>query len=217
MLYFFWIIGGFSTNFSALWDQNKRQNRDTPIIQKILNSEHFWNTDGFAHDDLWRCETKKFDKIVIPLLSKIFWYQNISERQNGSPTMFFGDLGQKDFHGKTWHPLLILFFRTRKFLKHKSVPHEVFRYRETKPFRRKVAEFLFYAKSFWMTQFSWIFEGFPTKNSAPWDKKVQKSCDSLLCKIFSIPKDFWSTRVLLRIFLVLWDKNDQQNCDTPII
>ena len=124
---FFWIIGGFSTNFLALRDKNNRQNRDTPIIQQILKPEQFWNTNGFAHDDFWRCETKKFDKIVIPFLSKNFWYQNISETQNGSPTMFSGDLGQKNFDGKTWHPLLIhIFFRTRKFLKHKSVPPRSF-------------------------------------------------------------------------------------------
>ena len=68
-----------------------------------------------------------------------------------------------------------------------------------------------------MTKFLWITEGFPTKISAPWDKKVQKSRDSLLSKIFSIPEDFWTTRVPLGNFLVLWDKNDQQNRDTRII
>ena len=163
--------------------QNNRQNRDTPIIQQTLKPEQFWNTDGFAHDDFWRCETKNFHKIVIPLLSKNFWYQNVSERQKGSPTTIFGDVKQKSsaklwypyyrktfdtrtflkdrrvrprcssviwdkkkFDGKTWHSLLIhIFFRTRKFLNHKSVPHEVFRYRETKTFPRNVAELLFYA------------------------------------------------------------------------
>ena len=82
---------------------------------------------GFDYDYFWRCETKNFHKVVIPLLSKNFWYQNISERQKGSPTMFFGDLRQKNFDGKTWHSLLIhIFFRTRKFLKHKSVPPRCF-------------------------------------------------------------------------------------------
>ena len=50
---------------------------------------------------------KKIDNIVIPLLSKIFWYQNISETQKGSPTMFFGDMGQKTSTTKRDNPLLI--------------------------------------------------------------------------------------------------------------
>ena len=96
--------GSHFRNFSVLWDKKDQQNRDTRIIQNILIPECCWNTDGFAHDDFWRCETKKLDKFVITLLSKNFWYQNISETQKGSPTMFFGDLGQKNFDAKTWHP-----------------------------------------------------------------------------------------------------------------
>ena len=49
---------------------------------------------------------KKIDKIVIPLLCKNFWYQNISETQKGSPTMFFGDLGQKKLRRKNVRPSL---------------------------------------------------------------------------------------------------------------
>ena len=51
---------------------------------------------------------KKIDKIVMTLLSKIFWNQNNSETQKDSPTTHFGDLGQKNSDGKTWQPLLIL-------------------------------------------------------------------------------------------------------------
>ena len=94
----------FSAKISALWDKNNRENRDTLIIQKILIQEYFWNTERFAHDDFWRCEKKKFEKIVIPCCPKQFRYQNNSETQNGSPTMFFCDLGQTIFDGKTWHP-----------------------------------------------------------------------------------------------------------------
>ena len=91
----FWNTRVLLRNFSVLWDKKDQQNRDTTIIQKNSKPEYFWNTDGFAHENFCRCETKKFDKIVTPLLSKNFWYQNISETQKGSPTVFFGDLVQK--------------------------------------------------------------------------------------------------------------------------
>ena len=188
-----------------------------------LLSKQFWtqnNSETQTGSPTMICgdvRQKSSTKLWYPYYRKSFDTRRFLKDRKVRPRCFSAIWDKKISTEKRDTPFLSFFFRTRKFLKHKSVLHEVFRYRETKTFRRKVAEFLFYAKSFWMTQFLWIFEGFPTKNSAPWDKEVQKSRDSLLCKIFSIPKDFWSTRVLLRNFLVLWDKNDQQNCDTPII
>ena len=90
---------------------------------------------------------KNIDKILIPLICKNFWYQNVSETQKGSPTMIFGDLGQKNFDGKKWQPpsypwtfsVLEIFWKTKAF------PHEVFRYCETKRFPRKTEKLLYYA------------------------------------------------------------------------
>ena len=84
----FQIIGRFSTNFSALWDKNNQQKKDTTNIRKILKPEHFWNTDGFTHDDFRRRETKKFNKMVIACYPNFFRYQNLSEKQ-ASPYEIF--------------------------------------------------------------------------------------------------------------------------------
>ena len=90
---------------------------------------------------------KKIDKIVIPLLSKLVWYQNISETQKCSPTMIFGDLGQKNFDGKKWQPPSYpwTFSVLETFWKTKAFPHEVFRYCETKRFPRKTEKLRYYA------------------------------------------------------------------------
>ena len=112
LLELFWKTKAFPHEDFGFMRLNIRQNRDTPIIQDILIPEYFWNTERFAHDDFWRCETKKSTKSWYPYYPKKFCCQNISEEQKVSPTMFFGDLGQKNFDAKLWHSLLLHnFFR----------------------------------------------------------------------------------------------------------
>ena len=71
--------------------QKNWQNCDIPIIYNISIPEHFWNTEGFAHDVFRHFRTKNLRR------------QNVT-------TPF----------------LSINFFRTRTFLKDKSVPPRSF-------------------------------------------------------------------------------------------
>ena len=50
---------------------------------------------------------KNLTKLRYSYLSKDFWYQNNFETQEGARTMFFGNLGQKNFDGKRDTPLFI--------------------------------------------------------------------------------------------------------------
>ena len=135
---------------------------------------------------------KKTTKSWYRYYPKDFWFQNVSETQKGSPTMFFGDLGQTISDGKTWHPpsypyifsILENFWNTTAFL------HELFRYCETKNLRRKIVKLPHVAKKFRCPNFlnHWRV---PHNNSAPWDKKVPQNRDTLLSKKFwyqNIPK-----------------------------
>ena len=109
----------FSTQFLALWDKINRQNRDTPFIQKNLIPEYFWNTEGFAHEDFRRCETKKFNKIVIPLLSNKYFNTRTFPKHKGPPTKNFGTVRQKR-STKSWYPYYPKNFDTRTFPKHRG-------------------------------------------------------------------------------------------------
>ena len=58
--------------FLAMWEKKIRKNRDTLVSKKISIPEQFCNTEGFAHDDFRRFETKKINKIVTPYSPKLF-------------------------------------------------------------------------------------------------------------------------------------------------
>ena len=81
---------------------------NSPITHKIFGCTSFFESLEVSPQIFWHCTTKTHDRIVIPLLSKNFWCQNRSETQKGSPTMFFGDLGQRNIDGKTWDPPLLI-------------------------------------------------------------------------------------------------------------
>ena len=115
----FQIIGRFSTNFSALWDKNNRQKKDTTNIRKILKPEHFWNTDGFTHDDFRRCEAKNFNKMLIACY-QIFFDTRTFPKNRGPPTKFFGFVRQKQ-STESWYSYYPKQFDTRIFRKHRTV------------------------------------------------------------------------------------------------
>ena len=98
-------------------------------------------------NDCGRRRTTRFSSsrfgVRVTALPKIFTTPEISEILRGSPTKKFGTVRQKFFEGNldTSPSLLsINFFVTRNFLKHsiEGFLYEMFRYCETKNFRRKI-------------------------------------------------------------------------------
>ena len=55
--------------------QKNSKNCDTPIIEKILIPEYFWNAEGFSHDVFRRFGTKKLrrEEVTPPFLSMNFF------------------------------------------------------------------------------------------------------------------------------------------------
>ena len=196
----------FSAKISALWDKNNRENRDTLIIQKILIQEYFWNTERFAHDDFWRCEKKKFEKIVIPYYPKKFRYQNNSVTPKGSPTMIFGDLRQKK-STKLWHLILQNFSIPEHFWDTRD-PYEMFRYCETKKINKIVIPLL--SKTVLIPEHFWNTEGFVHDVFRRFGTKKHRRKNVRPPPLLSI--NFFRTRTFLkdksvppRSFSVLWD------------
>ena len=163
---------------------------------------------------------KKNRKIVIPLLSKDFWYQNISETQEGAPTMFFGSLWQKNFDGKLDTPFLSLnYFGTRTFLKDKSVPPRSFsvlwwlKVFHGKTWNTPILHKVFLGALNFLNHWRVLHKFIGTLR--------QKQLTEPWCPYY--PKNF-ETRIILkhrtvrqRWFLAIWDKKNWQNCDTLII
>ena len=89
---------------------------------------------------------KKNRKKVIALLSKNFWYQNISETQKGRPRCFSAIWDQKTSTENRDTPFLFIkFFRTGTFQKDESVPKLIFRYCEIESFPRKIVKLHYFA------------------------------------------------------------------------
>ena len=114
----------------------------------------------FRHPKLvkqWRVVPRKLlamwdkkirQKIVILLISEIFWYQNISETHRGSPKKFFGSVGQKKSTENCDIPLLCWkFFDTQKWWNTEGFPHETFLHREKKNSTK--SWYFYYPGSFW--------------------------------------------------------------------
>ena len=80
----------------------------------------------------------------IPLIHKIFGYQEFSETQNGSPTKFFGDVRQKVFDRKSWYP---------------PIMHKVFRYPKFSQTQKGSPRFFrYWDKKFWTMSFAYNIE-----------------------------------------------------------
>ena len=89
---------------------------ETKTINKIVISllfKNFWNQNNSKHRRvrprwflaMWDKKTSK--KCDTPIIEKVLIPEHLWNTE-GSPTMFFGNLGPKNFDGKTWQPLLIL-------------------------------------------------------------------------------------------------------------
>ena len=98
---------------------------NSPIMNKIFGCPNFLKSFEAAPQFFGHRETKTNDRIVIPLLSKIFWNKNTSETQTGSPAMILGDVRQKNLT-KLWYPYYLRIFETRTFLKQRRVRQRCF-------------------------------------------------------------------------------------------
>ena len=82
--------------FLAMWDKKNWQNCDSPIMQKLLIPEHFWNAEGFAYDVFRRFGTKKTStekRETLPLLSINFFHtRTFLKDKSVPPTKLLGIL-----------------------------------------------------------------------------------------------------------------------------
>ena len=120
-------------NISVQWDKNfdgKSWYSPPPLIQTFSIPEIIATVKDY---ELFRhCETKKFRRKILipPPLIQTFSIPEINETLKDSPLRKFLALRQKNFDGKSWYPLPLLwcikFFATRNFLIHRSVPQRNF-------------------------------------------------------------------------------------------
>ena len=105
------------------------------------------STEGLLHETFQHYETTNFSPKVLtsPLHTLIYTFSisEINERLKGSPTAFFGTVGQNFFEGTldtSPHLLSINFSATRKILRHSTEGflYKMLLYCETKSFRRKI-------------------------------------------------------------------------------
>ena len=63
----FWYIEDFHTKLLALWDKTLWQNRDDPSsVWKFRMQGFFWKTERFSYEIFSSCETKFFDRTLMP-------------------------------------------------------------------------------------------------------------------------------------------------------
>ena len=139
------------------------------------------------------------DRMVRPRCFSAIWDKKISTEKRDTPF------------------LSIFFFLLENFWNTKAFPTKSFGTVRLKLFDGKSLNSYFMQKVFGWHSFYEPLKGSPQKIRHRETKKFKKVVIVCCPKFLSIPKDFWITRVLLQNFFVLWDKNDQQNCDTPII
>ena len=158
------------------------------------------------------CEAKKFNvEQWHPLrMSKIFRYPKFSETLMVR-TKFWGTVRQKKFQRKKWYPpphlLSIIFFQTRKILKHKGSLTKFFGPVKQKNFDKTLMPPPLMHKIFRYQIFFWNTEGFSYEVFRHCETKIfrQKIVISPYAKFFSIPEVFSYTELFQHNFLVLWD------------
>ena len=155
---------------------------------------------------------KRFPQNPDTSLSKKFWYQNNSRTQNGSATMIFGDVRQKN-STKLWYPYYPRTFWCQNISESPGSPNETLGYCETKKIDIIVIPLL--SKKVRYQNNSETPKGSPTMICGDLRQKKTTKLWHLILQNCSIPEHFWNTRVPLRNFLVLWDKKDWQNGVTP--
>ena len=112
---------------------------------------------------------------MIPLLSKNFWYQNISERQNGSPTMFSAIWDKKISKEKRDTPFLSIFFSVlENFWNTKAFSTKFFGTVRLKLFDGKSLNSYFMQKVFGWHSFYESLKGSPQKIQHRETKKFKK-------------------------------------------
>ena len=80
---------------------------NTLIMHKSFGCPKFFQIIGGFSTNFRHCETKTINISVILLLSKTICYQNVSETQNDSPTMFSATWDKKTSTEKRDTPLFI--------------------------------------------------------------------------------------------------------------
>ena len=167
------------------------------------------------------CDTPFIEKLLIP---EYFWKTEWFAHD------VFRRLGTKRFRRKNVTPPSYPYFFSvlENFWNTKAFPTKFFGTVRLKLFHGKSLNSYFMHKVVGWPSFYESLKGSPTKNSAPWDKKVQKSRDSLLSKIFSIPKlselqgssyeTFWycETKTINKIVIPVLSKKfwNQNNSET---
>ena len=204
--------------FPVLWENQCSTKSWYTILCNFFSPENFWNT-RVPYEFFRYCETKGFrEKIVI---SPSYPY-NFSVKKNfwimkGSPKNFF-DTVRKPFSDKIVIHHLMQFFLIQKFSETQGSPYDFFRYCETKVLRESRHIPLLSIKFSDRRNFL-KNEGFPYEIFRYCEKiNFRQNRDTPSYAIFFNPEIFWNTRVPLRIFSVLWDKNiSRENRDIPFL
>ena len=190
-----------------------------PYYPKAFRYHKISETQGSPYEIFRYCDTKRVDRIVIPILSKKFGNQKNSEKQTCSPTVIFGDVRQNK-STELWYSYYLKSFDTRTFLKHRSVRPRCFSAFWDKKLRRQNVTTPFLSiNSFRTRTFLKDKSVPPTKLLGTMRLKLstENRWTPLLCIVFLGALIFWINGGFSTSFLVLWDKNNRQNHDTPII
>ena len=95
----------------------------TKMSKNFWMPQIFWIIERFLTKNRHR-ETKKFDKIVIPFIQRLFDTRTFLKHK-GPPTKLFGTVRQKR-STKSWYNYYPKNFETRIILKHRRVPPRCF-------------------------------------------------------------------------------------------
>ena len=89
---------------SVLWDKKiSIENRELPIIcLKVLDNRNLWNTDWFPAKIFGIVKQKKFDKIVIRLISRKNSYRTFLKHRSVPLSIFLVMWVKKNFNRKSW-------------------------------------------------------------------------------------------------------------------
>ena len=151
-------------------------------------------------------------------MQMLFRYQNLPETRKGSPTIFFSAVRQKIINRKFWSLFFIRkFFRYPNFFWNTEVfAHEIFWYCETKNYQQKLVKsphcpYVFSITDFSETQKGSLTTFFGFVRQIIWQKIVIHTPLLLSIKTFDTRSFLKHRRILLRSFLIPWDKKFDKN------
>ena len=155
-----------------------------PYYPKAFRYHKISETQGSPYEIFRYCDTKRVDRIVIPILSKKFGNQNSSEKQTCSPTVIFGDVRQNK-STKLWYSYYLKSFDNRTFLKHKKVRRRCFSANWYKKTSTEKCDTPFLPINFFSTRTFLKDKSVPSRNfSVLWDKEDQQNRDTPIIKTF---------------------------------